>query len=93
MYAESVVIEHEAKRQTLRAAVFTDNTGDSLVDDTLDTDREDIQLVFDRRDWGYVSKLQRGDVVIRTSSNGMRYKIAEVKYDHLMGWCILARSV
>ena len=42
MFTESIVIEHNAEKQTIEAAVFIDNTGDSLVDDALDTDREDI---------------------------------------------------
>lgn len=74
-------------------SVFLDNTADALLDDTMDTDREDIYIVGRKRDWGYVSKLTRGDTIQRTTVNGVRYAVSEVKHDGLLGWCIHARSV
>lgn len=93
MFTESVVIAHEGKKQTIEAAVFIDNTADAIVDEALDTDIEEIRIVCKKKDWGYVSKLARGDEVQRSEVNGVRYKISEVKADALMGWCIYARSV
>ena len=93
MFDESVVITHEGERQTLKAAVFIDNTGDALTDAGMDSDREDIQIVCEKKDWAYVQKLRRGDTVRRSEINGVTYKVSEVKNDYLMGWCIYARSV
>ena len=42
MFDEHVVISHKNKKQTIAAVVFTDNTGDALAEDMLDTNREDI---------------------------------------------------
>lgn len=63
MFTESVVIVHKNEKQTIEAAVFIDNTADSVIDDALDTDIEEIRIVCEKRDWGYVSKLLRGDEV------------------------------
>lgn len=93
MFSESIVLTHLSKKQTIEAAVFIDNTGDALNDDMIDTDREDIQIVCNKRDWSYISKLSRGDLVERTATNGVKYKVTEVKQDALMGWCIYARSI
>lgn len=96
MFTESVVISgtrgQEGFRQTIEAAVFVDNTGDALAEN-IDTDREDIDIVFDMKDWAFVQKLLRGDTVERTTLNGVRYRIQEVKRDFLMGWVVKARSV
>lgn len=93
MFTESIVLTHQKQKQTISAAVFTDNTGDALADDNLDTDREDIQIVCKRKDWAYISKLTRGDVVERIEVNGLKYRISDVQQDALMGWCIYARSI
>lgn len=96
MFTESVVISgtrgQDSFRQTIEAAVFVDNTGDALAEN-IDTDREDIDIVFDMKDWAFVQKLLRGDTVERTTLNGVRYRIQEVKRDFLMGWVVKARSV
>lgn len=42
MFDEHVVISHKNKKQTIAVVVFTDNTGDALAEDMLDTNREDI---------------------------------------------------
>lgn len=93
MFDESVVLTHGSKTNTIKAAVFTDMTGDSITDDNMDTDREDIYLVCGRKDWPFVQKLKRGDKVTRTDYNGLEYKVTSVKNDVIMGWCIYARSV
>ena len=93
MFTESIVLTHKNEKQSIEAAVFIDNTADSIVDEALDTDFEEIKVVCKRKDWGYVSKLVRGDLVERTEVNGVKYKVQEIKNDSLMGICILARSI
>lgn len=96
MFTESVVISgtrgQDSFRQTIEAAVFVDNTGDALTDDAIDTDREDIDIVCRRKDYAFVQKLVRGDLVERTAYNGIRYAIKEIKNDAVMGLVISARS-
>lgn len=93
MFDESIVVKHGDNKATVVVSVFTDNIGDSLSEDTLDTTREDIKIVCKRKDWPYMSRLLRGDVIERTSYNGVKYKVLEAKFDALMGWCIYARSI
>lgn len=92
MYDESVVVKHGGEKATLEVCVFTDNTGDAISDEGMDTTREDIKIVCKREDWPYMSRLVRGDSVERTAYNGLKYKVQEAKFDALMGWCIYARS-
>lgn len=96
MFTESVVISgrrgDKAFRQTIEAAVFIDMTGDALTDDAIDTDREDIDIVCRRKDYAFVQKLVRGDLVERTAYNGIKYAIKEIKNDAVMGLVISARS-
>lgn len=93
MFDESIVITHGGEKATIEVVVFTDNTGDSLVEETMDTTREDIKIVCKRKDWPYMSRLVRGDTIERTTCNGVKYKVQEAKFDALMGWCIYARSI
>lgn len=97
MFTESIVVSGKRNdksfRQTIDTTVFVDMTGDSLDDSTVDTDREDIDIVFNQDDWAFVQKLKRGDVVERTMFNGIKYKIQEVKHDNVMGWVVKARSI
>ena len=96
MYNEPVVIRHKdgnrTVEQTVSVAVFSAMTGDTISNDAIDTDREEISIAFKRHDWPFVQSLMRGDEIIRTATNGKRYKIAEAKYDEIMGWCLAARS-
>lgn len=93
MYDESIVVKHGGEKATVNVCVFTDNTGEALTDDAIDTTREDIKVVCKLEDWPYMSKLIRGDTIERTAYNGMKYKVSESVFDALMGWCIIARSV
>lgn len=97
MFTESMVISgkhgQNEFRQTIEAAVFVDMTGDAFEDNAVDTDREDINVVFNKKDWAFVQKLLRGDLIERTMVNGVKYKIQEVKHDSLMGWVVKARSI
>ena len=97
MYEESVVIrgtrpDNKSFAQTISAAIFLSMMGDSISEDTMDTDREDIDIVCRERDWAFVQTLRRGDEVERTTYNGVKYSIQEVKRDQTMGWVISARS-
>lgn len=91
-YDEQVVITHGGQKQTLEVNIFTDSTGDALTDSAMDTDREDILLVFQKKDWGYLSRLVRGDTIERTAYNGLKYKVVESRHDAIMGWVLRARS-
>ena len=91
MYNEPISITHGGQRTTLRAAVFLAGTGDALVDEAMDTEREDITIVVAQTDWPYIQSLVRGDSVERPS--GKRYRISAVECDEILGWCILARGV
>lgn len=93
MYDESIVVKHSNETATVEVCIFTDNTGDSLADETMDTTREDIKIACKREDWPYMSRLVRGDTIERTAYNGLKYKVQEAKFDALMGWCIYARSI
>lgn len=97
MFTESIVIsgrrDGKEFRQTISAAVFTDMTGDPLAEEAVDTDREDINITCSRSDWAFVQKLLRGDLVERTETNGLKYRVKTVKNDSVMGWVIQARSI
>jgi len=97
MFTESIVISckrsNKTIKQTIEAAVFVDMTGDAISDNTLDTDREDIDIVCRKEDWAFVQKLLRGDSIERTEVNGVKYSVKEVKHDSIMGWVITARSI
>ena len=96
MYNEPVVIRHKEDgktiEQTASVAVFSAMTGETISPDAMDTDREEINIAFRKRDWGFVQSLVRGDEIVRTATNGKRYKVSEAKYDEIMGWCLAARS-
>ena len=96
MFTESVIVSgkhgQNAFKQTIEAAVFVDMTGDAL-SENIDTDMEDINIIFNQKDWAFVQKLVRGDQIERTMLNGIKYKIQEVKHDSLMGWVVKARSI
>lgn len=97
MFTESIIVSgqrgQDTFRQTIETAIFVDMTGDALAESNVDTDREDINVVFNQKDYAFVQKLLRGDLIERTMMNGIKYKIQEVKHDSLMGWVVKARSV
>ena len=94
MFDEQVEVEaHDGKRTTMDCAVFTDGTGDPFSDDMLDTDREDITLVFAKKDWPFVQRLRRVDTIRRPDFNGLSYSVQEAKLDNCLGWCVKARSL
>ena len=92
-FDEVVVITHADKPQSIPVCIFADGIGDALAEDSVDTDREDITLIFRREDWAYVQTLQRGDILKRTVTNGKSYTVQSSKYDSAMGWCVSARSI
>lgn len=95
MFDESVTIHGNRDgvefRQTIATSIFQDITGDSLTEDTIDTDREDVNAVCRQEDYAFVHSLRRGDFLERGS--GKKYKVKEIKNDSIMGLVITARSV
>lgn len=93
MFGETLEVEtQDGKRTSIQAAVFTDGTGDPFSEDMLETDREDVTMVFMKKDWPFVRRLKRGDVVRRLDFNGVSYSVSEAKLDNCLGWCLKARS-
>ena len=97
MFTESIVIsgtrEDGTFKQTIQAAVFIDMTADAISDEAIDTDRENINICCNQKDYAFVQKLLRGDTIERPEINGVKYKIKSVKHDDVMGLVIQARSI
>ena len=71
--------------------VFTDGTADPLTEDMMETDREDINIVFRKCDWPFVKGLVRGDQIMR-ERNGKKYAVSQAKMDNALGWVVAARE-
>lgn len=97
MYDESVVISGTRQdgnfKQTIEVALFVDYTDDPTNDDMIDTTIEYIHLCCRPEDVAFILKLRRGDLIERTTVNGRKYSVQEVKRDYVMGWTITARSI
>lgn len=97
MFTESIVIsglrDDKQFRQTIEAAVFVDMTDDAISEEGIDSDRESINICCNQKDYAFIQKLLRGDLIERTMFNGVKYKIKNVKHDNTMGWVISARSI
>lgn len=95
MFDEAVIVTAERERETLRqtiyCCVFSDCTGETLYEGSVDTDRQDIQVVCNERDWKFAQSLQTGDKLERPST-GMKYVVSNVRKDAVLGWVIAARS-
>ena len=94
-YDEQIVIEcKDGRKQTLDVCVFTDNTGDVLAQDMIDTDREDISIAVKREDWQFLDNIGIQDTITRfVNSKCVKYKVSDVLDDCLMGKVIKARSI
>lgn len=91
-YDETILVEcKDGKKQTLMACVMTDNTGDPLSEDMVDSTREDLNIVSRHCDWAFVQKLERGDKLTRICMN-KKYVVQEVVEDFAMGFVIKARQ-
>ena len=57
-YDEHIVVEcKDGRKQILEVCVFTDNTGDVLAQDMIDTDREDISIAVKHEDWQFLDNI------------------------------------
>ena len=96
MYDEKVVIElKDGSRLPIDVIVFTDNTSDPINEEMLDSEMDEISILVSDRYWEDVlSKVRRGDVVIRPCKmkNG-KYSVSSVTMDASMGLIVRARSM
>ena len=93
MFSEDVILTlKDGKKQTISTCIFDDTTGDALSDDSVDTTREDIQLVFKKNDIAFLQRVSRGDTIERVRF-GKKYKVSESKHDDIFTWIIKARSI
>lgn len=76
---------------TFDVSVFQDGIADTLSDDMMDTEREDLTFVFSIKDWPFVKNLKRGDTIQRFATE-KTYVISEAKRDNLLGWVAIARE-
>ena len=75
----------------MTVCVMTDNNGDPLSEDLVDSSREDISIVACKSDWAFVKALERGDKLTRVCV-GKNYVVQEVVEDFAMGFVIKARQ-
>lgn len=92
MTEEVVVVTPDGQRQTIKAFVAVDNTGDPLCDEMMDTDREDINVTARAEDWYTVTKLERGAKLERPQLGNKKYAVQDVVMDSIMGLIVKARS-
>lgn len=94
-YDEQILVEcKDGRKQTLTACVFTDNTGDVLAQDMIDTDREDISIAVRREDWALLQNIEIQDSIHRiVNGKCVKYKVSDVLDDYSMGKVVKARSV
>ena len=96
MYDEKVVIElKDGSRLPIGVIVFTDNTSDPINEEMIDSEMEEISILVSDRYWEDVlSRVKRGDVVIRPCKmkNG-KYSVSSVTMDASMGLIVRARSM
>ena len=96
MYDEKVVIElKDGGRLPIDVIVFTDNTSDPINEEMLDSEMEEISILVSDRYWEDVlSKVKRGDVVIRPCKmKKEKYSVSSVTMDASMGLIVRARSM
>lgn len=96
MYDEKVVIElKDGSRLPIGVIVFTDNTSEPINEEMIDSEIEEISILVSDRYWEDVlSRVKRGDVVIRPCKmkNG-KYSVSSVTMDASMGLIVRARSM
>ena len=91
-FDETITIESKnGSSGTFKCCVFTDGTADPLTEDMMETDREDINIVFRKCDWPFVKGLVRGDQIMR-ERNGKKYAVSQAKMDNALGWVVAARE-
>lgn len=94
MYDECVGLKDKKNdiNQTIKCCVMTCSTADVDSDDFMDNDNEQVVFCCRKEDYCYVSKLSRGDTVLRQFGN-KTYCVQEVTEDHLLGLIIKVKSV
>lgn len=94
MYDECIALTSikNGINQTIKCCVMIDNTADVDSQDFLDSQNEQIIVCCRKEDFCYVSKLTRGDSVVRHVGN-KKYCVQEVTEDYLLGLIIKAKSV
>lgn len=80
-FDESIVVTSPdgKTRLTLPVAPFTNNTGDPLSEDMMDTERLDMSFVFRRKDFPRIKTLTRGWKIERPG--GKTYVVSRVVTD------------
>ena len=97
MFQEPVLVtckrNNKTIEQTILCSVFSSTTGEPLVDDSLETDRVDLDFVFKRQDWKFINTLKRGDSIQRVGLfKKPEYAVMSVVEDDVMGLVVKARS-
>lgn len=90
-----VISKRDSKtvEQTVVCCVFSSSTGEPLTDDSLETDRVDLDFVFKRQDWKFINTLKRGDKIQRVGLfKKPEYVVMTVVEDDVMGLVVKARS-
>ena len=96
MYDEKVVIElKDGSRLPIGVIVFTDNTSEPINEEMIDSEIEEISILVSDRYWEDVlSRVKRGDVVIRPCKmKKEKYSVSSVTMDASMGLIVRARSM
>lgn len=88
-----ITIRDTGVSQTIKACVFDDSNDDPLNDNSIDTDRELIQILCNVKDWEFVKKLVRGDFIERMEFKSKKYSVLECDYSNTHGMIIRARSL
>ena len=97
MFDETVVVkckrDNEEFSQTLNVYISVNMTDETILDDALETDREEISLLVVKSDWAYLDKIQRGDLIVRYLQTERKYRVVSIDYDAVMGYSIIAREI
>lgn len=82
----------DGKRDTFEVSIFNNGDADPLSDDMMDSKMNVIDFLFKKKDWSFVSRLERGAEIQRLNSQ-KKYSVSEAKYDDALGWIVTAREV
>lgn len=92
MFDEVVfLVNPDGKEGRYVVSIFNDGTSDPLDDGMMDTDLEEITVVFGKRDWKFVQKVKRG-ATLRRGIGNKNYTVYDAKWDAALGWIIQARG-
>lgn len=92
MFDEAITIKTtDGKRDSFDIIVFTNGDGEPLSEDMMETDREDIDILFKKEDWSFAQHLERGAEIERMCLH-KKYSVSSVRYDSALGWIVTARE-